>query len=226
MPRAKASSGTDAGADPDRLVRQHAGTYRTADDRFEVREADAGWFVVDAQLKNEFGQERIHGPYRTLKSAREAVPGHREASGTVERAPRTPRRRGPATKPTAPPPPPPSWIDELPRADAATVRRQIAALEAEGISDAEALVRRDRDGLLPAIATQRLEARLASLVTGGSPGARAAAEGIVRRVAEVLSAEGQPGRGPLPGWALVEVGPGDEPAHRRIDLSGQRHRHE
>ncbi len=31
--------------DPDRLRRQQAGTYRSEDDRFDVREADAGWFA-------------------------------------------------------------------------------------------------------------------------------------------------------------------------------------
>ena len=98
-------------------------------------------------------------------------------------------------------------------------RRQIVALQAEGIADAEALVRRDRDGLLPAIATRRLEERLAALVAGGSSDACAAADGIIRRVVEILSADGGPDDGPLPGWALVEVAPGDQPTDRRIDLS-------
>ena len=219
MPRAKASSATDANADPDRLVRDHAGTYRTADDRFEVREADAGWFVVDTQLTNEFGQERIHGPYRTLKAARGALPGHRSDADSAARPARTPKRATRASRKAPPAPPPPSWMDELPRAEGSTVRRQIAALQAEGITDAEALVRRDRDGLLPAIATRRLEERLAALVAGSSSDARAAADGIIRRVVEILSAEGGPDGSPLPGWALVEVAPGDEPADRRIDLS-------
>ena len=54
--RANATSKTETTADPDKLVRQQAGTYRTTDDRFEVREADVGWFLVDSEQTNEFGR--------------------------------------------------------------------------------------------------------------------------------------------------------------------------
>ena len=50
--RANATSKADATADPNKLVRQRAGTYRTGDDRFEVREADVGWFLVDSEQTN------------------------------------------------------------------------------------------------------------------------------------------------------------------------------
>lgn len=40
-----------ASVDPDKLVRQAAGTYRTADERFEVHgTASSGWFLVDTEL--------------------------------------------------------------------------------------------------------------------------------------------------------------------------------
>ena len=77
---------------PDRLVRQSAGTYRTEDDRFEVRSGDTGWFVVDSEQTNEFGQELMHGPFATRKAAREAVPGARSPKVTALRRPR-PRPR-------------------------------------------------------------------------------------------------------------------------------------
>lgn len=208
--------------DPDRLSRQHAGTYRSADDRFEVREADAGWFVVDTSLTNEFGQELIHGPYPTLKAAGDSLPERRAAKAAPKRrAPKIPKggsARGPKKPEPAATEPPPSWIDELPRADATDVRRLIAALEKEGIGDAEAVVRRDRDGLLPAVAMRRAEERLAALVADLPKAHRDSARAIVHRVAEILSAEGTPSRRPLPGWALVEIGPGANPPARRIAL--------
>ena len=64
---------------PTSSIRQTAGSYRTADDRFEARQAAQGWFLVDTEQSNEFGQELIHGPFGTLKELREAIPGSRTA---------------------------------------------------------------------------------------------------------------------------------------------------
>lgn len=214
---AKSKVTSDAPPDPDSLVRQVAGTYRSGDDRFEVRQADVGWFLVDSTQSNDFGQDLIHGPFATLKSVREAIPG---ARGTTKRPLPKPVRSMAKAKAKAKKPehPPRSWIDDLPTADARAVRRLIAALEGEGISDEEALVRRDRDGLLPAIATRRIDRLLAAAVDELPENERAAATKLARRVAEILSAGGNP-NGALPGWTLVEVGLGEEPPrHRRIDL--------
>ncbi len=211
-------------SDPDRLSRQRAGAYRSADDRFEVREADAGWFVVDMTRTNDFGQELIHGPFPTLKAAGGSLPERRAADD----APKRPRARAGGGKskgtrtskdrPSPAPEPPPSWIDALPKADAADVRRVIAALESEGMRDADAVVRRDRDGLLPAIATRRVEDRLDALIADLPESHREAARAIAQRVAEVLTAEGTSARRSLPGWALVEVDSGVDLPGRRIDL--------
>ncbi|MDQ3691601.1 MAG: hypothetical protein M3406_16525, partial [Chloroflexota bacterium] len=86
----KAKVKADAAADPDKLVRQQAGMYRTADDRYEVREADAGWFLVDSSQTNEFGQELIRGPFPTLKAIRGALPDARRARPAAPARP-TPR---------------------------------------------------------------------------------------------------------------------------------------
>ena len=209
MPKRKA----DAAVDPDKLVRQAAGSYRTADDRFEVREADVGWFLVDPQHTNEFGQELIHGPYATLKAVREAIPGARERQPSPMRPRPSKKSKAKAPKPEAPVVPP-SWIDELPSGEGREVRRLIGALEAEGLTDADELVRRDRDGLLPAVAVARIERRLAALVEDAPAKDRKRAAELVRRAAEILSAEGAGQRGPLPGWSLLET----DPPHRRIDL--------
>jgi hypothetical protein len=213
MPKSKPKA--DAPPDPDKLVRQSAGDYRTADDRFVVRQADVGWFLVDSTQSNEFGQELIHGPFATLKAVRDAIPGARDTKAAPIAKPA--RATAKAKKPE-PKPPPRTWIDELSPADARSVGRLIAALEREDIGDAEALVRRDRDGLLPAIAVRRIERALAAVVEDLPAKERAAAAKLVKRVAEIFSAEGRPTQ-VLPGWTLVEIGPDDEaPKQRRIDL--------
>jgi len=213
MPKSKPK--TDAPPEPDKLVRQSAGDYRTGDDRFVVRQADVGWFLVDSTQSNEFGQELIHGPFSTLKAVRDAIPGARDTR-TAPIA--KPARATAKAKRPEPQPPPRTWIDDLPAAEARAVRRLIAALQGEGIEEAEALVRRDRDGLLPAIAARRIDRRLAAAVEDLPEKQRAAAAKLVKRVAEILSADGRPTQ-VLPGWALVEVGPDDgAPKQRRIDL--------
>ena len=200
---------TDAPADPDKLIRQEAGSYRTADDRFEAREANGGWFLVDTAHTNEFGQELIQGPMSTLKALREAIPAARGAKPAPIRPKKSTSKR--AKKAAAPPPPPPpTWIEKLSPAERGDVKRLISELEAEGITDAEALVRRDRDGLMPVVATALIERRLAAVVDD--------APEVVRRVMEILSSEGTKGTGSLPRWSLIEIGPEPEPPNRRIDL--------
>lgn len=216
MAKAKSTSRTDATPDPNKLVRKQAGTYRTTDDRFEIREADVGWFLVDPEQTDEFGQELIQGPFATLKAVREELPDARAAKPAPAPTKKA-AKRTPAAKSKPPLPPPPTWIDQLPKGEATEVRKLIGALEREGIGDAEALVRRDRDGLLPAVAIRLIDRRLDALVKELPATARDAAREFVQRVAEILSSDGKP-RGPLPGWTLVEAGPEREPPNRRVDL--------
>jgi hypothetical protein len=216
MPKAKGQSGADAAADADKLVRQAAGTYRTADDRFEVRGSSAsGWFLVDTEQANDFGQELILGPFGTLDAVREAIPSARSSKVTPIR--RAPAGRTAKAKKAEPPAPPPSWIDRLPKPEAESVRRLIAALEKAGVTDAEGLVRRDREGIGPAVATRLIERRLEAIVGELPEKGRAGARELVRRAAEVLTVEGR-ADGQLPGWTLVEVGPEPEPDNRRITI--------
>lgn len=206
----------DAAADPDRLVRQAAGTYRTADERFEVRgSSTAGWFLVDTEQTNHFGQELILGPFGTLGAVREAVPPARSAKVRPIRpkAATSARRRA---RP-APPPPAQTWIDRLPKPEAAAMRRLIAALEKEGVSDAEDLVRRDREGIGPAVATRLVERRLEAIVSELPERGRDGARELLRRAAEAITVEGRRSA-ELPGWALVEIGPEPEPPNRRITI--------
>src|SRR5919112_2485234 len=140
MPKANGAAGTDAGGDADKLVRQAAGTYRTADDRFEVRGSSAsGWFLVDTAQANDFGQELITGPHATLDAVRASIPSARSSKVTPIRPP---AQKSSKAKRSAPPrPPPKTWIDKLPKPEAASVRRLIAELESAGVSSAEDLVR-------------------------------------------------------------------------------------
>jgi hypothetical protein len=218
MPKAKGAAGADAAGDADKLVRQAAGTYRTADDRFEVRGSSAsGWFLVDTEQANDFGQELILGPFGTLDAVREAIPSARSSKVTpIRRAPSGSTTKAKAKK-AEPPPPPKSWIDRLPKAEAESVRRLIAALEKAGVTDAEGLVRRDREGIGPAVATRLIERRLEAIVAELPEKGRAGARELVRRAAEVLTVEGR-ADGQLPGWTLVEVGPEPEPDNRRITI--------
>jgi hypothetical protein len=215
MPKAKGPARPE---DPDKLQRQAAGTYRTADGRFEVRGGSTdGWFLVDAEQTNDFGQELIQGPFATLADVRAAIPAARSTKITPIRRPAAPGRR--AKRPAArKPPPPPSWVEQLPPAEAAAVRRLVGALEREGVADAEALVRRDREGIGPAIATRIIERRLAAILDELPEPARAGARELIRRATEVLTAEGTTMPRGLPGWSLVEIGPEPEPGNRRITI--------
>jgi hypothetical protein len=211
MPKPK----TDAPADPDKLVREAAGSYRTSDDRFEVRGPDGGWFLVDTAQANEFGQELMHGPFGTLKALRAAIPGAREEKAKPMLAkPRPASSKGKKTQVR----PPPSWIDQLPKPEGARVRLLIRALEGEGVADAEAMVRRDREGLFPTVAATLIQRRLDGLVDALPEKERSRARRLVARAAQILSGEGAGAAEPMPGWTLVELGPEPEPPNRRIVL--------
>ena len=214
--------------DPDKLVRQSAGTYRTADERFEVRQSATGWFLIDSEQTDELGQPLMHGSFPTLKDARAALPGARKTKpmprtskgvgGKKGRSrPSTPTSRREAKKR---PEPAPSWIDQLPSAEASEVRRLVAALGRTGIPDdkAETTVRADREGMLPAVATRLIERRLAEAIDELPESEREAGRRLAERIGRILTAEGMKARGPLPRWALVEIGPEGEPPNRRIVL--------
>ena len=206
--------------DPDRLVRRAAGTYRSADERFEVRQTDQGWYLVDAEQTDDFGQELVRGPFPTLAAVRTAIPPARSSKVVpLPRRAAPTAKRGTAKQPSEPkarprPVAPPSWIDRLPAAEANRVRRLVRALEAEGVEKAEQLVQRDRDGLLPAVVTQLIGRRLGAILDGASPSERE----LLARVVALLTADGVAPRDALPGWMLVEVGPEPVPPNRRIGL--------
>jgi hypothetical protein len=169
---------------------------------------------VDRDQANEFGQELIHGPFGSMKAAREQMPGLRD----VKPLPRTmPRPKRAPEKQPGQPKPQPTWIDKLPAGDATAVRKQIKALEKESVEDAEAIVRRDRQGLQPAIASTLLERRIAALVEALPADERKTANSVIEQLDELL-ADGDKNAAGLTGWTFVEIGPDRKPTARKLRL--------
>jgi len=205
---------------PDDLVRESAGAYRSGDERFRVEKSDVGWYLIDNQQANEFGQQLIHGPLPTLDAVREQIPGARELRPLLRVRPL--KRKAPTSRDAAeggrpaPAPPPAGWIDRIPGKEATDVRRLIRALEREGLADAEELVKRHRDDSTPVIATRLIEQRLRALIAAQPEKDRERAQALVRDVARILGSGGATVERPAPRWALVEVRDGDELPRTRI----------
>lgn len=81
-------------ADREKLKRERAGTYVTADGRFTVEQSSSGWLVLDAEQTDELGLPRARGPFGTLDDARDAIADARSAPAKVIELPldRKPRR--------------------------------------------------------------------------------------------------------------------------------------
>jgi hypothetical protein len=213
----------DGGNDPNKLIRQKAGTYRTADDRFEVRQAALGWFLVDSTTTDDFGQELVRGPFPTLKAISDELPEARRT--TIKPLPRPKPAKGgtagsakAARKPKPRPKAERSWLDRLPDAEAAAARRLIRALSLEGVDDAEELVRAAGKADEPIVARRVLEHRLDRLLDELPADERDASRRLLARAAELMTVTGTTLFEPVPGWALVEVEPGADPAGRRIQV--------
>ena len=202
-----------ARTDADDLVRQVAGNYLSGDERFEVRQSDSAWYLVDRQQTNEFGQELMHGPFASMKAAKAQMPGARGIKPLLRSVTRP---RAPAPK-KEPPKPEPTWIDKLPADEAAEVRKLIRTLERDGIAGADDLARKDRQGKTPAVASALLQRALQDAIDEMPDRDREAAQRVIARIDEVVSG-GESNRDPLPGWALFEVGPDRAPTGRRLRL--------
>ena len=232
MSPAKSPNSPKPPAPPKPWSRAEAGRYVSSDERFTLESDGAGrWFATDAESLDELGLARTIGPFPTLDAAKAGADEAREAPAAASpladrlkarKAP-TASTSTPATTRTttkaraaAPPeprrepaPPPRTWLDELTDKDADLAKRAtklVAALEREGIPDADAVVRRDILGDRPAIAT-RLLARdvLKAIAKLKDP----SAEMLAAAVADVVATS--PKRSGLPGWDLRER---DAPAGR------------
>jgi ribosomal protein S18 acetylase RimI-like enzyme len=117
-------------ADQEKLKREQAGTYRTADGRFTVEQSSTGWLVLDSEQTNELGLPLARGPFATLDDARGALADAR--SGPRPISDLDERRRAPAPSKPAPGAKASAREQERPRsARAGTARR--AAKRATGL---------------------------------------------------------------------------------------------
>lgn len=57
----------------DGLIRDAAGRYHTADNRFEIEHQGTSWYLRDTRQVDELGLPRVQGPYATLDAVRDAV---------------------------------------------------------------------------------------------------------------------------------------------------------
>jgi hypothetical protein len=204
---AKAKEPTDK---PEALTRDSAGSWRTKDGRFRIAgEGSGSWYVVDTERRDQLGLELTTGPFSTLNAAKVALGEAREAPAEAEPPPASSIPAPKATDGKAsskgrdarPKPAPETWLDRLEPADRRAVRKTIAGLEALGVEDAEAIVRRDREADVALVAQARILERLAELADG----LPSDAVGRLARVADLLSTQPPDTDAGLPGWRLVEV---------------------
>ena len=202
----------DASADPDRLVRQSAGAYRTADERFSVEQANGQWFVADQQVADDFGQPRVAGPFATLKEVEAAIPKVRSGP-TPLRKPLPQAKPPPKAKPA---PKPETWLDRLSPDDRRRAQRIMKTLEKDRFRDAEKVAQDVLDGRTRGLSERLLRARIERLLD--ESGADDAARRLVTDATRILSRDG--GRiGPdLPGWILVETDDDGSPTRDAIEL--------
>jgi ribosomal protein S18 acetylase RimI-like enzyme len=97
--------------EPDKLKRESAGRYVSADGRFAVEQSSGRWLTIDAESTDELGLPLVRGPFATLDEARAAIAEARQgprATSTLEtrlkarprqgRTPAAATRRSPAPK--------------------------------------------------------------------------------------------------------------------------------
>ena len=66
-------------AEPEKLKRETAGRYVSADGRFTVEQSSGRWLTIDGETTDELGLPLVRGPFATLDEAREAVAAARSA---------------------------------------------------------------------------------------------------------------------------------------------------
>ena len=92
--------------DPEKLRREAAGRYLSADGRFTVEQSSGRWVAIDAETTDDLGLPLVRGPFDTLDEARLAVAqariGPKATSTLTERLRAKPRAVG-AAKGSRPP---------------------------------------------------------------------------------------------------------------------------
>jgi len=101
------TTGRDMATEPEKLKREAAGRYASADGRFTVEQSSGGWVAIDAETTDDLGLPLVRGPFATLDDARVAVAEARIApkatsslADRLKAAPKAPARS--AAKPSPP----------------------------------------------------------------------------------------------------------------------------
>lgn len=94
-------------SEPEKLKREAAGRYASADGRFSVEQSSGGWVAIDAETTDDLGLPLVRGPFATLDDARVAVAdartGPKATSNLADRLKGAPKpRTRTAAKPSAP----------------------------------------------------------------------------------------------------------------------------
>ena len=79
-------------ATDEKLKRERAGTYRTADGRFTVEQTSSGWLLMDGEQTDELGLPLARGPFATLDDARTAIAAARSGPAPTSAVGTGPRR--------------------------------------------------------------------------------------------------------------------------------------
>lgn len=213
MPNSRTKPKSEPTADPDRLIRQADGGYRSSDERFAVEQANGSWFLADHETADDFGQPRVAGPFATLALVRDAIPRARSGPTPI----RKPIKQAKRTAKPAPPQKPETWLDRLSTEDRRRAERLVRVLGKEGMPDAEDVARGRMEGKADKdLARRLLNGRIDRLLNDAE--ADETARQLVADAVRVLTAEGGRIGRDLPGWALVETDPDGSPTDRRIQL--------
>jgi GNAT superfamily N-acetyltransferase len=86
----------------EKLKRERAGSYRTADGRFTVEQTSSGWLVMDAEQSDELGLALARGPFATIDAAREAIGAARTGPAPKSAVRAASKRKAASTPPPAP----------------------------------------------------------------------------------------------------------------------------
>jgi|GEM_PF-769802 ribosomal protein S18 acetylase RimI-like enzyme len=88
-------------APDEKLKRERAGTYRTADGRFTVEQTSSGWLVMDAEQTDELGLALARGPFTTIDAARAAIAAARTGPAPTSAVREAPQRKATPTPASA-----------------------------------------------------------------------------------------------------------------------------
>ena len=212
MAKAHAKASAKPETDPDRLIRQPDGGYRSADERFSVEQANGSWFLADQETADDFGQPRVAGPFATLKQVKEAIPRVRSGPTPLRKPIKQTKRPAKASPPSKPE----TWLDRLTAEDRRRAERLVRALERAGLPDADAVAEAQITGGRGTtdLARRLLQAKLDPLLADADDGARA----LVADALRVVTADGSSTGRDLPGWALMVLESDGSVTERRIEL--------